>query len=112
LEPKLRARGASLSGGQQQILALARALVAEPRVLLLDEPTEGVQPSIIDAILDKVRSINRRHGVAVLLVEQNLEFAAELGSRAYVMDKGRIVLERSPGAILRDQAVLHEYLGV
>ena len=112
LKDKLRAQGASLSGGQQQILALARALVTQPRVLLLDEPTEGIQPSIVDAIAAHVREINTRSGVSVLLVEQNLEFAAELAARAYVLDKGAVVRELPPASVLRDLDLQHEYLGV
>jgi urea ABC transporter ATP-binding protein UrtE len=112
LKDKLRAQGASLSGGQQQILALARALVTRPRLLLLDEPTEGIQPSIVDAIAEHVRDINTRSGVSVLLVEQNLEFAAELAIRAYVLDKGTVVRELPPAAVLQDLALQHEYLGV
>jgi urea ABC transporter ATP-binding protein UrtE len=112
LAPKLRDRGASLSGGQQQILALARALIARPRLLLLDEPTEGIQPSIVDTILTKVREINQTSGVAVLLVEQNLEFVAALAGRAYVMVKGRFVLEVPTSDILHNREVQHEYLGV
>ncbi len=78
LREKLSERGGSLSGGQQQLLALARALVASPKMLLLDEPSEGIQPSILEQILESVRNINREQGITVLLVEQNLEFAAAL----------------------------------
>ena len=112
LEPKLPARGASLSGGQQQLLALARALATQPRLLLLDEATEGIQPSIVAVIRQKVQDINRNRGVAVLLVEQNIEFAVALASRTYIMNQGQIVLELAPQDVLRDQTVQREYLGV
>jgi ABC-type branched-subunit amino acid transport system ATPase component len=112
LEPKLRDRGASLSGGQQQILALARAMITRPRVLLLDEPTEGIQPSIVDSILTKVREINQRSGVAILPVEQNLEFVAALADRAHVMVRGRFALELPPREIRARRNVQHEFLGV
>jgi urea ABC transporter ATP-binding protein UrtE len=112
LEPKLPARGASLSGGQQQLLALARALATQPRLLLLDEATQGIQPSIVEVIRQKVQDINRNRGVAVLLVEQNIEFAVALASRTYIMNKGQIVLELAPQDVLRDQTVQREYLGV
>jgi ABC-type branched-subunit amino acid transport system ATPase component len=112
LAPKLGARGASLSGGQQQILALARALIARPRLLLLDEPTEGIQPSIVDAIQDKIAEINRRQALAVLLVEQNLEFATALATRSYIIEKGRIARDLLSADLLGDVALQHEYLGV
>ncbi|HEY7035508.1 MAG TPA: ABC transporter ATP-binding protein [Thermomicrobiales bacterium] len=112
LEPKMRDRGASLSGGQQQILALARAMIARPRVLLLDEPTEGIQPSIVDTILTKVREINQTSGVAILIVEQNLEFVAALAGRAHVMVRGRFAMELPPRELLARRDVQHEYLGV
>jgi branched-chain amino acid transport system ATP-binding protein len=91
LKPHLAARGGGLSGGQQQILALARALVGSPRVLLLDEPSEGIQPSILDTIIKVLESLMKREPIAILLVEQNLDFAAALSQRAYVMEMGRIV---------------------
>ena len=90
LAAKRRARGGSLSGGQQQILALARALVCEPKALLLDEPSEGIQPSIRDQIAELIARINTIQKIAVLLVEQNLEFATQVARRALVMQKGEI----------------------
>jgi len=91
LKPHLASRGGGLSGGQQQILALARALVGSPRLLLLDEPSEGIQPSILDTIIEVLESLMKREPLAILLVEQNLDFAAALSQRAYVMEMGRIV---------------------
>jgi branched-chain amino acid transport system ATP-binding protein len=91
LKAHLTARGGGLSGGQQQILALARALVGSPRVLLLDEPSEGIQPSILDTIIEVLQSLMTRESISILLVEQNLDFAAALSQRAYVMEMGRIV---------------------
>jgi branched-chain amino acid transport system ATP-binding protein len=91
LKPHLAARGGGLSGGQQQILALARALVGNPRVLLLDEPSEGIQPSVLDSIIEVLQNLMKRNSISILLVEQNLDFAAALSHRAYVMEMGRIV---------------------
>ena len=102
----------SLSGGQQQILAIGRALATEPKLLLLDEPTEGVQPSIVDEIEQILVRLNREHGIAVLLAEQNLDFAASVTGRAYIMDKGRIAHSTSRDELLADKRILHELLGV
>lgn len=112
LREKLSERGGSLSGGQQQLLALARALVASPKMLLLDEPSEGIQPSILEQILERVRTINREQGITVLLVEQNLEFAAALAERAYIMNKGVVVRELPIARIVEDPEIQREYMGV
>ena len=91
LAERRRARGGSLSGGQQQILALARALVSEPKLLLLDEPSEGIQPSILDEIAEAIDHINSARGITVLVVKQNLDFAARIAERGLIMDKGEII---------------------
>ncbi len=93
LRTMARRRGGDLSGGQQQQLAIGRALVTRPRVLLLDEPTEGIQPNIVALIGEVVRTLARQGTMAILLVEQYLDFALELGHRFLIMDRGRIVLE-------------------
>jgi branched-chain amino acid transport system ATP-binding protein len=111
LGERLAQRGGSLSGGEQQILAIARALMGEPTLLLLDEPTEGIQPSIVDEILHRLVGINTRLGVTMILVEQNLDFAREFAQRAYTMLKGQITEELSPDG-LDDPRVIAEYLGV
>jgi ABC-type branched-subunit amino acid transport system ATPase component len=112
LEPRLQVRGARLSGGEQQILALARALVTQPRILLLDEAAEGMQPSLVDAMIEKVRDLNRAYGMAVLLVEQNLEFAVGAATRAYIMGGGHIAREMPARDVTHDLSLQHEYLGV
>ena len=111
LRPKLKNLGGSLSGGQQQLLALARALVIQPTLLLLDEPSEGIQPSILDEIHDVLMRAKERHGLSILLVEQNLDFAGALANRAYLMDTGHISREVDPRKLLDDPALFHEFIG-
>lgn len=112
LREKAAEKASSLSGGQQQLLVIARALVASPRILLLDEPSEGIQPTIVAEIFQHVKQVNQRHGVAVLLVEQNLEFAAGLAKRVYVMSKGEIVRELPSSELLADRSLQQELMGV
>jgi urea ABC transporter ATP-binding protein UrtE len=91
LKERARQRAGTLSGGQQQQLAIGRAMIGAPRLMLLDEPSEGIQPSIIKDIARNVRSLNEQTGLAVLLVEQNLDLIVSIASRGYVMEKGRLV---------------------
>ena len=111
LVPLLDRAGGSLSGGEQQLLALARALAGKPRVLLLDEPTEGIQPSIIDEIADTLTSLRDRLGLTIVLVEQNLDFIATVSQRVLVIKRGRLG-EEIPREHLSDLAVMSEYTGV
>ncbi|KDR40292.1 urea ABC transporter ATP-binding protein [Caballeronia glathei] len=112
LREKADERGDSLSGGQQQILALARALITRPSLLLLDEPSEGIQPSIVDQIAETVRKMNEREGIAVIVVEQNLEFVARMGAHCRLVDKGRVVFDCDPEQIINDADLQRQYLGV
>ena len=104
LKKMLRRRGGDLSGGQQQQLAIGRALVLEPRVLILDEPTEGIQPNIVSEIGDILMRLNREEKLAVLLVEQKLPFARRVATRFVVMDRGRTVAT-GPMSGLTDEIV-------
>jgi branched-chain amino acid transport system ATP-binding protein len=113
--PVLRERrhqaGGTLSGGEQQMLAIARAMMLEPKIILLDEPTEGLMPRMVSQIRDIIGLLNRE-GVAILLVEQNVPLTLEVSRRVYIMEKG-LVRHEAPAADLRaDQAVIHQYLGV
>lgn len=112
LRERLTAPGGTLSGGQQQMLAIARALVVDPRILLLDEPTEGIQPSIVDEIADTLLQINQSHRLSIIFVEQNLSFAARLAQRAYIMDRGAVRQEVSMERLLSDAELQQDALGV
>jgi branched-chain amino acid transport system ATP-binding protein len=111
LVPLLNRRGGALSGGEQQLLAIARCLAGNPRLILFDEPTEGIQPSIIEELVDVLRRLHRTQGLTIVLVEQNLEFIAELAMRVLLIQKGAILRELQPGE-LRHADVLSEFVGV
>jgi len=111
LGERLAQRGGTLSGGEQQMLAIARGLVGDPALLILDEPSEGLQPSLVEAIRAIIARVCREQGVAVLLVEQNLDFARALADRYYVMENGAIVLSGDTRE-LADEEVIRQYLAV
>lgn len=110
LKPILSRKGGNLSGGQQQQLAIARALVSEPKLLLLDEPTEGIQPSIVFEIENTIRFIREQKTISILLVEQYLDFALRLADYYYVMEKGTIVSSGTTKEITRE--VINDHLTV
>jgi branched-chain amino acid transport system ATP-binding protein len=111
LEKRRTQLAGTLSGGEQQMLAIGRALMAKPRVLLLDEPSLGLAPLLVRAIFQTIREINATTGVTVLLVEQNARAALKLAHRAYVMEVGRIVLEGPAAELASDPKVQAAYLG-
>ncbi|MCD1624678.1 amidase [Seohaeicola saemankumensis] len=106
----LEREGGALSGGEQQLLALARCLISEPDLILLDEPTEGIQPSIIDEIIELLKVMNRRDGLSIVLVEQSLDFITALSDRVLLIQKGRIMGEVS-GSEAADPALIEEFTG-
>jgi len=113
--PRLKERrhqqAGTLSGGEQQMLAVSRALMLRPRLLLLDEPSFGLAPLIVREIFEIMRTINRTEKTSILLVEQNAAMALDLANRAYVVETGRVVLSGSADEIKQDEAVRRSYLG-
>lgn len=103
--------GRALSGGEQQLLALARTLIQKPKIVLLDEPTEGIQPSIIEEIADRLKSLRQRRGLTILLVEQNVDFIRALSDRVLLIQKGMIVDELGIDA-LTDATAMGDFSGM
>ena len=110
LKERRKQQAGTLSGGEQQMLAIGRALMAEPRLLLLDEPSLGLAPLLVRSIFETVRTINER-GVTVLLVEQNARAALKLAARGYVLEVGKVVMEDRAENLLADASVREAYLG-
>lgn len=112
LEKRCNQLGGTLSGGEQQMLAISRALMARPRVLLLDEPSLGLAPLIIKQIFDIIKQINRENNTTIFLVEQNANQALKLADRGYVMENGRITLVDAASSLLENDDVRKAYLGM
>jgi branched-chain amino acid transport system ATP-binding protein len=111
LAERRRQEAGTLSGGEQQMLAFARALMSRPRLICMDEPTMGLSPKLVDQVLDEIARLNRELGVAVLLVEQQAELALSIASRGYVLATGEIVVEGSAKELLDDPRIQEAYLG-
>jgi len=113
--PRLKERGkqvaGTLSGGEQQMLAIGRALMSRPKFLMLDEPSLGLAPLLVKAIFEKIVEINRQHGITILLVEQNANLALEISHFGYVLETGRIILQNESAALRQDPKVRSAYLG-
>ena len=111
LRERLESKGRLLSGGEQEMLAIARALMTGPELLLLDEPSQGLAPMVVNAVMDTIRELKAQR-VSMLLVEQNVEMALQLADRVYVIDHGTVVFEGPPGVLRADHKVTATYLGV
>jgi branched-chain amino acid transport system ATP-binding protein len=111
LKDRLGHKGRELSGGEQEMLAIARALMTGPELLLLDEPSQGLAPMVVSAVMDTIGELKAQH-VSMLLVEQNAEMALRLADRVYVIDHGSVVFEGSPARLRGDANVTATYLGV
>jgi branched-chain amino acid transport system ATP-binding protein len=110
LKEREKQKGGTMSGGEQQMLAIGRALMANPKLLLLDEPSLGLAPVIVDKIYEIIREINQR-GVTILLVEQNANYALDVSHRGYVLETGTVALTNDSDALRSDEAVQRAYLG-
>jgi len=111
LKERLNHKGRELSGGEQEMLAIARALMTGPDLLLLDEPSQGLAPLVVNTVMDTIRELKHQH-VSMLLVEQNAEMALQLADRVYVVDHGTVVFEGAPASLRADANVTATYLGV
>ena len=111
LKERLTQTAGTLSGGEQQMLAIGRALMGNPRFLMLDEPSLGIAPRLISTIFEKIVEINRSHGITILLVEQNANLALEVSSRAYVLETGRIAMQGESKTLRADPRLRATYLG-
>lgn len=111
LKERYRQKAGSLSGGEQQMLAVGRAIMLNPRVMLLDEPSLGLAPVIIDSLFEALRQINREMGMAMLIVEQNANLALEIADHAYVLETGSIALEGTASEIASQDSIRAAYLG-
>lgn len=113
--PRLKERekqiAGTLSGGEQQMLAIGRALMSKPKFLMMDEPSLGIAPLLVKAIFEKIVEINRTHGITILLVEQNANLALEVSHYGYVLETGKIILENDSAALRQDPKVRSAYLG-
>jgi branched-chain amino acid transport system ATP-binding protein len=112
LKERINQRGGTLSGGEQQMLAVGRALMSHPQLLMLDEPSLGLAPIVIDAMFEAIVRLNRELGLTILLVEQNASLALEMCHRAYVLKTGQITMEGAGKELLEDPRVRKTYLGI
>ncbi len=111
LKHKLNSKSGTLSGGQQQMLAIARGLMTDPKILLLDEPSLGLAPKIVKEVFAKIKEINERRKTAIVVVEHNLKSLLEITDRAYVLDKGKVIAQGKPSDLLKTDILEKVFLG-
>ena len=112
LQERQNQQAGTLSGGEQQMLAIARGLMSKPKLLMLDEPSMGIMPKLITEIFEMIQRLNQEEGLTILLVEQNVQEALELAHYAYVLQTGRIVMEGKPADLLQTDMIKKAYLGL
>jgi branched-chain amino acid transport system ATP-binding protein len=112
LKERINQEGGTLSGGEQQMLAMARAMMTHPRVLLMDEPSMGLAPVLVESIFETIQHVNKQEGTTILLVEQNALMALSVASRGYVLETGSIVLSESAENLRTNESVQKAYLGI
>ncbi|GIV67243.1 ABC transporter ATP-binding protein [Caldilinea sp.] len=112
LQERMHQRGGTLSGGEQQMLAIGRALMQQPAILLLDEPSMGLAPLLVEEIFNIIRKLNSEQGTTILLVEQNAQAALQIANRAYVLETGRILMSGPAQELLHDPRIIEAYLGL
>lgn len=112
LKSKIKTLSGHLSGGQQQMLAIARGLMTDPRVLLLDEPSIGLAPKVVKEVFEKIKEINEKHKTSIIIVEHNLKSTNEIAHRTYILDKGRVVAEGIPKELMDSGILQKVFLGV
>ncbi len=111
LGERLGQEAVTMSGGEQQMLAIARAMLSQPKMILLDEPSEGIMPALVDEMAELFVDL-KRNGTSLLLIEQNVELALEISDRAYILDQGRLVHDGASAALLADPAIRERYCGL
>jgi len=111
LRHKRKHKSGELSGGEQQMVALARGIITDPKVLLLDEPSLGLAPKIVKEVFEKIKEINERHGTAIVVVEHNIKSLLEIVHRAYILDKGKVIKEGEPSVLITSGILEKVFLG-
>ena len=111
LKSKRKLKSGALSGGEQQMLAIARGMMSDPKILMLDEPSLGLAPKVIKEVFERIKKINTEQGIAIMVVEHNIRSIFEIVDRAYILDKGKLICEDIPSKIMRSGVLERIFLG-